>query len=311
LAILLRIKEIWMSGNPCTKRNQDWRVHCFDLFAKENRDIQLDGSSPGIMERRAMLHQVHVDRNTDSHRENGRPLSQAQPPIVTHNSPLPTPPSSPYVAALQQKAGQSPTATEGQGSVRSSIVQPKARRKMKRIVDLDDKESTDESGRDTRSRSTLHTRHSTDAGVMRLKRHVEADGSPMGSFTSDNAVDKPVPLAVTVVEPSTTASLFPPSDPSGTISVARPAIKANRTLSSATTKSNKRRARMSPSMFEPPSMSERSDAEHERRPTEGSSEIVSEAQLFRKRIEALRTEVGDSWLKVLSQTHLTSSDDRH
>ncbi|KAF8514228.1 hypothetical protein BU17DRAFT_52719 [Hysterangium stoloniferum] len=315
LAVLPQIKEIWMSGNPCTSRDQNWRVQCFDLFAKENREIRLDGSSPGIMERRAMLYQVHADRGIHSHNENGRPLSQTQHPTSAHTHILPTPPSSPHIAGLQQRPGHSPTPTEGQSSPGESIVQPRPRRrKPKRIVDLDDKESTDESGRENRILPTSHKRHSTNAGVIRYERFFGPIGLPMESVTLNDGIDKPVSPAVTAdipVEPSAPPRLSP-SDPSATNSGTRPALKASRTLSSATTKSNKRRARMSPSMFEPPSMSERSlDMGHGQNPTADSSEGVSDAQLFRKRIEALRTEVGDSWLKVLSQTHLTSPDERH
>ncbi|KAF8585976.1 hypothetical protein K439DRAFT_1409511, partial [Ramaria rubella] len=54
LAVLRGIKEVWVTGNPCTRRDREWRVRCFDLFAKEGKEIIIDGSPPGLMERRAM-----------------------------------------------------------------------------------------------------------------------------------------------------------------------------------------------------------------------------------------------------------------
>lgn len=61
-------------------------------------------------------------------------------------------------------------------------------------------------------------------------------------------------------------------------------------------KSAKRRARVSASVFE------QSDGKKE----DDSKAQFAEAEAFRARIEALRSDMGDGWLKVFNQSHLGS-----
>ncbi|KAH9033246.1 hypothetical protein EDB85DRAFT_1952365 [Lactarius pseudohatsudake] len=53
-----------------------------------------------------------------------------------------------------------------------------------------------------------------------------------------------------------------------------------------------RRARAATSVFEAPGKVE-----------DGVGEEIKEADAFRARVEALRSEMGDGWLKVFSQSH--------
>ena len=57
-----------------------------------------------------------------------------------------------------------------------------------------------------------------------------------------------------------------------------------------------RRARAAASVFEAPGKEE-----------EGTGEEIKEADAFRARVEALRSEMGDGWLKVFSQSHAGGS----
>ncbi|KAH9036713.1 hypothetical protein EDB83DRAFT_2414046 [Lactarius deliciosus] len=57
-----------------------------------------------------------------------------------------------------------------------------------------------------------------------------------------------------------------------------------------------RRARAAASVFEAPGMVE-----------DGVGEEIKEADAFRARVEALRSEMGDGWLKVFSQSHAGGS----
>ncbi|KAG8924562.1 hypothetical protein FRC01_011348, partial [Tulasnella sp. 417] len=94
---------------------------------------------------------------------------------------------------------------------------------------------------------------------------------------------------------------------------------ASATISGSTSRGNKRRARVSASVYEPsaaplsgspPSLSSSpSKLNGFARPSNGDSNelhFASEADAFRAKIEALRNEVGDSWLKVLSQSNSIS-----
>ncbi|KAG8902661.1 hypothetical protein FRB99_004277 [Tulasnella sp. 403] len=82
-------------------------------------------------------------------------------------------------------------------------------------------------------------------------------------------------------------------------------------------KGSKRRARVSASVYEPgptlsssPSTSSSPKQHGIVQPTNGDSsemQFASEADAFRAKIEALRSEVGDSWLKVLSQSNTLAS----
>ena len=67
----------------------------------------------------------------------------------------------------------------------------------------------------------------------------------------------------------------------------------HRRSATVASKSAARRARVSASVFEPPD-EEKGDGQ------------LSEAEAFRARIEALRSDMGDGWLKVFNQTQLAS-----
>ena len=58
-----------------------------------------------------------------------------------------------------------------------------------------------------------------------------------------------------------------------------------------------RRARAAASVFEPPGKAGEGKGEEE----------IKEADAFRARVEALRSEMGDGWLKVFSQSHAGGS----
>lgn len=330
LAVLAGVKEVWVTGNPCTRRYQDWRVRCFDLFAKEGRAVSLDGSLPGLMESRAMTHHVYRNGHTHLNGDNGRPLSESHSPpnnqLIGNASP---PPASPYIVALEQSPRPSPalSAVQSIASIPEPPFQTKARRrKNKRIVELDDRESTDdELRREAHGSVGTHRRYSSDVGVLRHEVPVLSLNVPGNSATNVSNAPRHDPVgtaspgetllklsdptsSVTVdgqPSPSRSSTAEPPA-----VSRIRQGVATSRTISSA--KSNKRRARLSPSMYEPVSATQefpdRSPRGEERTENLDGQSAISEADKFRKRIEALRNEVGDSWLKVLSQTHLGSSD---
>ncbi|KIJ49457.1 hypothetical protein M422DRAFT_74558 [Sphaerobolus stellatus SS14] len=314
LAVLGGIKEVWVSGNPCTHRIQDWRVRCFDLFAKENREVILDGGAPGILERRAMAYQVNKNAIVDLHK-NGRPLSQAVIPTITvPPSPTPTPESSPSVQPTEPPSRAypsrtaSPALSEVTSSGQSFLQQKNRKRKAKRIVDLNGTASVDEGAANSRPKPILHARHSSEAGLPRRSNTTFED--PKSKLLSA-AADIKQASGSSHLKPVTTERRSPQRSTTVDSDAGSPVTRLQetggaRTLSTAT-KSSKRRARVSPSMFEP-SFASMAVTESQAGNSE-NTDGLSEADRFRQRIEALRNEVGDSWLKVLSQTHLTSPDE--
>ena len=51
LATLPHISEIWVEGNPFVEIEAGYRVSCFDYFWKEGKTILLDGTAPGLYEK--------------------------------------------------------------------------------------------------------------------------------------------------------------------------------------------------------------------------------------------------------------------
>ena len=74
----------------------------------------------------------------------------------------------------------------------------------------------------------------------------------------------------------------------------------HRRSATVSSKSAKRRARVSASMYEPPTPTGGAGPEK----AEGNE--FGEAEAFRARIEALRSDMGEGWLKVFNQSHLSS-----
>jgi hypothetical protein len=275
--------------------------------------------------------QYPIDQNGDTHLRghNGRPLSHAHSPPNTHTNGDPSPSSgSPHIVAQSPRPSPALSAVHSVASTPEPTFQPKARRrKNKRIVDLDDKDSIDDLRHEPRGVAKSHARHSSDVGVLRHDVHLypstlgypsrndlytpaqDSDGHTSSAVeTSSGAGDIISSLTVGALPP---LAQSPTSESLTAVSRIRQSAGTSRTVSSA--KSNKRRVRLSPSMYEPASASP-GFPERRREGEEGSEgstvyPAVSEAEKFRKRIEALRNEVGDSWLKVLSQTHLGSPDE--
>ena len=72
--------------------------------------------------------------------------------------------------------------------------------------------------------------------------------------------------------------------------------------SSTLTRAQARRARMSASVYEPGTGGGLAK--------EGGAQFESEADAFRARIEALRSDMGEGWLKVFNQSQIVGSPPR-
>ena len=284
LAVLPNIQEVWVEGNPFVELEENYRVRCFDHFWKEGKVIALDGAPPGFYER--------MNRTA--------PLpEQLEPPRVP--AAAYSPPSVPAgVARVTQPHVGSPLLSSGSSSnvpspgLQPVLTKPKKRRN-KRIVALDggdsDYRSSEDGGRvknepqrDSRSKSpperpaeiVIETEAKEDAlrPPVRRSRHSRYQTE----FASP-------------VSPSISDAFASTSPRSGAGSLGRAAGAGN----------GSRRNRVSASMYEP--------AEESRSDTiNATAKQMRDAEQFRAKIEALRTEMGDNWLQVLSQTQLRSED---
>ncbi|KAG2345537.1 hypothetical protein BDR05DRAFT_960469 [Suillus weaverae] len=236
LATLPNIVEVWIEGNPLTEYEDNYRAACFDLFLKEDKNIRLDGASPGFYEKRSL----------------GAPLSDR--PLSVHTvETLPSPPVVP-VGSPKAKASSSTGTRDVTGTPRSGPSSPsrgsplltgaaagKRKRKVKRIVDL-----------------------------------TPVDGIDGQSYSSDKG-DTVIAPGISVRPASSLRS------PSATVRIPRP--------HSTNGKSGHRRVS---TVFDPPD--------------EGQSQSqIRDAELYRARMQALRSDMGDGWLKVFSQSQMPSS----
>lgn len=236
LATLPNIVEVWIEGNPLTEYEDNYRTACFDLFLKEDKNIRLDGASPGFYEKRSL----------------GAPLSD-RPLSVNTVETLPSPPVVP-VGSPKAKASSSTGTRDVTGTPRSGPSSPsrgsplltgaaagKRKRKVKRIVDL-----------------------------------TPVDGIDGQSYSSDKG-DTVIAPGISVRPASSLRS------PSATVRIPRP--------HSTNGKSGHRRVS---TVFDPPD--------------EGQSQSqIRDAELYRARMQALRSDMGDGWLKVFSQSQTPSS----
>ncbi|KAJ7096397.1 hypothetical protein C8R44DRAFT_717889 [Mycena epipterygia] len=286
LATLPNIAEIWIDGNPFVEIEEGYRIACFDYFWKEGKTVSLDGSLPGFYEKR------NLTLPPPPQMFSSRPVSAAHsPPVVavghTHahgasSPPVPTPPTS-------DSPNLPPVAAVG--------VSGKGRRKNKRIVDLDGGES-DGGGS---SRSASHTRTKSDSSNRTAKTRPK--GKKPDTPISTNAGTGAMPRRsrhgrfqsemLHVSPPAESTSTSPPVASPTTPATAT--FRRNRNSATFSAKAS-RRARVTASVYEPvTSTSSTSDGE-------GSDAAEDSVDAYRQRIEALKKDMGDGWLKVFRQS---------
>ena len=311
LATLPNIVEVWVEGNPFVEVEENYRVACFDYFSKEGKAITLDGSLPGFYEKR----NVHppVIKETPSYRSDS---TVSSPPVVAvrvHHSPSSNP------VGAQPSANQSPPPSVSASPKPAGTALPivsKQRRNI-RIVQLDgDMEHSDGSG----SRSGSHARYGSDSSSRPRpgrKRDISPAQAPPPKEPGQEKVVKPTAESTESTEPtppgpqleraaSQTLSRaaarsrhsrhhtdYAPASPSHpTSGINSESLRlVERGSATVSGKSNARRARATASVYEPPT----------------ALELGSQAELYRQRMESLRSDMGDAWLKVFSQSQMGST----
>ncbi|KAI0762094.1 hypothetical protein BD413DRAFT_616592 [Trametes elegans] len=297
LATLPNIAEVWVEGNPLVEIEEGYRIRCFDYFWKEKKSILLDGSPPGFYEKR-YLTSPPPEQMTSS-----RPISVAQsPPIVPVGSPSKLGSAAPRGSPLHSSPTDSPASHPA--SPMLAAVQARGRKKKnKRIVDLDGGRESSDGGR-ARSASRPTQASRTVSPVKRTQtpeQHVPQPTAFKASVAQSTRSPPPAPSVqpAAVVKPKSRHSrhmteLAPPSPGLGDPAEAfAPSSYGSLNKSSTLSRSARRRGRVSASVYEPN--------------TEAASDSqFREADAFRARIEALRSDMGEGWLKVFNQSQLAS-----
>ncbi|KAJ3827990.1 hypothetical protein F5880DRAFT_1473429 [Lentinula raphanica] len=266
LSPLPNISNVWVEGNPFTEYEEDYRVKCFDFFWKEGKTIMLDGSPPGFYEKR------NLTSSPPEQSSASRPVSAAHsPPTIAIGHTHPHPHSSTHslspAEAAQDDKHPSP-------SLGTSITSPPlgpvgavgvgGKARKKKLKRIVDLDK-DHGSDDSASVKGSDHRRTTSNGSSRPPKHKQERGAHPS---------RPQPK-------SNHSSKTPHLNSFG------------RSRNFPGTKSSARRARVSASVYESPTGD--SDA---------GSTVVDEADAFRRRIEALKQDMGDGWLKIFSQTQM-------
>lgn len=305
LATLPNITDVWVEGNPFVEIEEAYRISCFDYFWKEGKTITLDGTPPGFYERRNLT--VSPPEQMSSNRA---PLIAHSPPVVavghahvhTHRSDYPSPPTLPTPPSSNPSPHLAPVTAVG--------VSGKPRRKqLKRIVDFEDSRS------DSGSRAPSHLRmRSEESRVekrqVKLKEETRREEShtfeviDQGGIAPEDSTspsqDKSTKMTSIDYEGrsprrprhSRHQTEFSPPSEFGTVMADALLTPSSLRKSRGATMSGTRRTRVSASIYEAPSSA--SDEEG----------MKDNGEAYRRRIEALKQDMGDGWLKVFSQSQM-------
>jgi Leucine-rich repeat (LRR) protein len=318
LALLPNIAEVCVEGNPFTEIESDYRVKCFDFFWKEGKTILLDGTPAGYYEKLNLTSQPPEQMSSTrpiskAHSPQAVPVGAAAAAVITvppaassHASPSSSPPFSP--------------SSSHHASPLLSATNAKARKKrVKRIVDLD----ADSSGNATRTWFTGSEEtgeYSGAAKALTRSPHAEPTSPPSAAepgpafataplpndtTTSPRSGDHPPPLDVTGLaskhrrsqtEHTPASAIAEPDDAMSPVLSHSPS-EHTMSVRVSSRRSAARRGRVAASVFETPSTKP-----DEVLVEEGMGREIKEADAFRARMEALRSEMGDGWLKVFTQS---------
>ncbi|KAJ7594847.1 leucine-rich protein [Mycena floridula] len=298
LATLPNIKEVWIEGNPFVEYEEGYRVACFDYFWKEEKTITLDGTPPGFYEKR------NLTSPPPQQMSSSRPVSAAinSPPTVAighahaHAHPQSPPQTtSDHAPSVTASANVSPHLAP----VSAVGVSGKPRRKKtKRIVDLDG-DLSDGSTKSTRHIRTRSDGVSKDKGkVFKSKQTAFAPPDPIeGSTINSTPRRSRHSRYQTEHIPDSQSTSFARESESPTDLPPLPEFRRSRGSQTFSSRSAARRARVTASVYEPPT----ADVDHDE---EEGEQIKDDAEAFRRKIEALKADMGDGWLKVFSQSQL-------
>jgi Leucine-rich repeat (LRR) protein len=317
LATLPHIASVTVQGNPLEELEEGWRIRCFTYFWNEGKEIMLDGSPAGMYERQ------YRSASAPAQMSSSRPLSVAaapSPPVVpvgsiSGNTVRPLSPS-PTTSAPSSSAASPHLAAMGK---------PR-KKKPKRVVHLDgdgniaDNNPSRSQSRHRRMFSADEPVHSPGLKSSKASDAIDLTVTPPRSprvgpsspprpsatrppppksrhsrHQSEFAVPAPLPSATSLSQALPSPALASFSQLSGSNTLGRATMSPG--------KAKTRRGRVSASVYEPDDGSVEDSADG---PETEARRQLRQADAYRARIEALRSEVGDGWLKVFSQSGLGS-----
>ncbi|KAI0295826.1 hypothetical protein B0F90DRAFT_1748693 [Multifurca ochricompacta] len=292
LSLLPNIAEVWVEGNPFTEIDSDYRMNSTRPMSK--------AYSPPVV-----------------------PVGAAAAVAVTTAPTAPVPPAASSGASSSSSPAFSPTPSLSHPSPILSTTGAKSRKKrVKRIVDLNGDSGANAAGTWITVSEEPSESFSTPVSASRSPRAEPVSLSPVTTEPVPPPVSTPLP-AEDCATPRASAIRTPPPD------VARSSFKHRRSQTEYAPAPADSNDVPSPVLVRPPSdrmmsmrgSTRRSAARRERvaasvfdapiakpdRVEEGIEEEIKEADAFRARIEALRSEMGDGWLKVFSQSHAATT----
>ena len=314
LALLPNIAEVCVEGNPFTDIESDYRVKCFDFFWKEGKTILLDGSQAGFYEKLNLTSQP--PEQMSSTRSIGKAHSPSTVPVgvatVATTAAIVVPPAGSNRASPSSSPAFSPSSSHHPSPFLAATSAKARKKRVKRIVDLDANSSGD-AARLSVTGSQETSEYS--GGPTVLTRSPRAEPTLLPSATKPEPMlattppprspVHPPPLEVTDLAPKhrrsqTTYTPTSTTAESGTSSPVLSHSPSERTMSVrvSSRRSAARRGRAATSVFETPITKPDNVLMGE-----GMEGEIKEADAFRARIEALRSEMGDGWLKVFTQSN--------
>ena len=318
LALLPNIAEVCVEGNPFTEIEGDYRVKCFDFFWKEGKTVLLDGSQAGFYEKLNLTSQP--PEQMSSTRSLGKAHSPPTVPVgVATTAAIAVPPAASSRASPSSSPAFSPSSSHHPSPLLAATSAKARKRRVKRIVDLDTNPSGDAACLSVTG-SAETSEYSGGPMVLTRSPRPEPTSLPSATELAPTLATAPLPAKDTT-SPTRSAVHLPPLDVAGLASKHRRSqteyTPASATAESGTTspmlshspsertmsvrmtsrRSAARRARAAASVFEAP-ITKSGDVLME----EGMKGEIKEADAFRARIEALRSEMGDGWLKVFTQS---------
>jgi hypothetical protein len=283
LATLPNLSAIWIEGNPLVELEENYRVNCFNLFRKEGKNMAIDGAGPTFMESRSLV---------------------ALPTITSPRAAasIPSPPTV-AVGAAPVPASIPPAVSAPPGSTYASPKGPQPKkRKLRRVVNLgSDRSEGDETAVPER-KGTTRKKPTKGAPVLAPTNNLEALFTP-----PSNPPARAPTTSATVSRHSRMVSMMDsPSSSSHSPRVRTPS-SGSATISAGTAATTRKSRANVTSIFTAPRPNDVGGIAEEGSPP--SSPTVDSVDAFRARIEAMRAEVGDSWLKVLTQQQFAEQED--
>lgn len=300
LAVLPNIAEVFVAGNPMAIVDEQYRVRCFEHFAQEGKSVLLDGSGPSFLEARNMRTTLPPATPELDAAEARRRSSAPSPTVVAVGGASPLSPQ-PRRSQDQQRTsilinGGAPPATppthdphahlSSPSSVLSGGSKQAKKRKPKRMVDLDGSHS---------DASTAHPSDSSPLGLQPQRGSRHRRGASESETANKRGGGDLLPSVELHV--------------GGDLKGAEPVIAVQRKSKAAKKKSRHGRYSTEGNPADVPDrLAAAANAVDDARPApvlevgEDGEEETSAADAYRARIDALRNEVGDNWLKVLTQS---------